>query len=105
MAALGAARKMASPVPSMNHLGAEVSITLEIEDMIDPTSAHLPGKVNDIADFFSRVWAPQKPPKPAGIDRVKLRTVERSDRGRGYALPTAAQRPELWAGGLEEEEA
>ena len=103
LSALGVARKFSSPVPALNHLGSELSLHLEIHDVVDPKLAHVPGKMNDLADFFSRLAAPETPAMPAGLVGVKHREVE-GNRGRGYLLPTAAQRPELWvAGGPGEE--
>ena len=103
LAALGVARKFSSPTPELNHLGSELSLHLEIHDVVDPKSAHVPGKLNDLADFLSRLSAPEVPAMPEGLRGVKPRELK-EDRGRGYLLPTAAQRPELWvAGGPGEE--
>ena len=46
--------------------------------------------------------APARPePQPVELRTVRIREVQRSAAGRGYVLPTAAQRPELWAGSLD----
>ena len=105
LSALGVARKFSSPTPALNHLGSEPSLRLEIHDVVDPKSAHVPGKLNDLADFLSRTAAPEIPAMPRALGGVKIRELKK-DRGRGYLLPTAARRPELWvAGGSGEEEA
>jgi hypothetical protein len=96
-AALGVARKYASPTPVLNHLGAEISLLLETEDAVDPISDHLPGKMNGLADFYSRLHAPSPEPEPAGLRGVKVRSLVVGTEGRGFVLPTAAQHPELWA--------
>ena len=99
MAALGAARKYASPTPSMNHLGGELGLLLEIHDVPEPVSAHLPGKLNDAADFLSRFHAPAIPPPPPSMLGVTPKSILRGGDGWKYLLPTASQRPDLWVGG------
>ena len=104
MAALGAARKYASPTPSMNHLGGELGLMLEIHDVPEPDSAHLPGKLNDAADFLSRYHAPVIPPLPASLYGVTPKNLSRVGPAWKYLLPTATQRPDLWRGGDESSE-
>ena len=96
MAALGAARKYASPVPAMNYLDGELGLLLEIFDVPDPVSAHIPGKLNDAADYLSRLSAPVVPLTPDSLRGVKVKSLLRSEKGRGYLLPTASTRPEIW---------
>ena len=71
-AALGAHRKLSSPVPALNHLGDETSLMLESLGMADPEATHLPGKLNDVADYLSRLSAPVVPPKPKGLGDLKV---------------------------------
>ena len=103
VAALSAARKFASPTAEMNHLGAEIAILLEGLDVLDPIGQHLPGKLNTHADYLSRLAAPHPEPEPVELKGVHIREVQRSAAGRGFVLPTAAQRPELWTGTLDTE--
>ena len=102
-AALGAHRKLSSPVPALNHLGAETSLMLESLDMADPEATHLPGKLNDLADYLSRLSAPVVPPKAKGLGDLKMRTLAEKDVLR-FVLPTAAERPDLWAARPDEED-
>ena len=102
-AALGAHRKLSSPVPALNHLGAEASLMLESLDMADPEASHLPGKLNDAADYLSRLSAPAVPPKPKGLGELKVRTLAEKDILR-FVLPSAAERPDLWVARQDEDE-
>ena len=72
-AALSLAIKMASTSPIMNGLGAEIALTLELYDLEELFTEHLPGKLNVRADILSRVWAPvgpgEIPSQFAGIKR------------------------------------
>ena len=86
MSALGAARKLASPAPALNWLAAELSIRLECLDAPDCEGSHLPGKLNDLADYYSRLQAPNWPAEPAAAKGLKVRTVVRAN-GRGFVLP------------------
>ena len=89
----------------MNHLGAEMSILLEVWDVDDPVAEHLPGKLNDQADYLSRLASPERPPEPPGLSGLKVREVVRKGTGgRGYVLPTPVQEPALWASRSEGED-
>ena len=104
LAALGAAKKLSSPTPGLNHMGAEMSILLEVWDVDEPVGHHLPGKLNDLADFLSRLAAPARQPEPLGFEGLKVReVVRRSLGGRGHVLPTPAQEPTLWVWRADEE--
>ena len=94
LAALGAAKKLSSPTPGLNHMGAEMSILLEVWDVDEPVGRHLPGKLNDLADYYSRLQAPNCPAEPAAAKGLKVRTVVRA-RGRGFVLPSAGLDPPL----------
>ena len=97
---------MASPNSGMNHLGAELAILLESWDVDEPEGMHLPGKLNELADFLSRSSAPEKPGTPAGLSGMKIREVGRREvAGRGYVLATPSQEPGLWAWHLDDSEA
>ena len=98
--------KLASPHPGMNHLGAELAILLEAWDVDEPEGRHLPGKMNEVADFLSRTSASDKPATPACLAGLKIREVgRRGVAGRGYVLATPSQEPGLWAWHLDESEA
>ena len=51
LAALGAAQHLASPSPAMNFLGAEIALMLEREDCAEMIVSHVPGKLNQCADY------------------------------------------------------
>ena len=94
-AALGAAHKLASPTPTMNFLGAELSLFLEREDLADPSGEHLPGKLNKCADYLSRVMTSDVPPMPSSLIGVKVRRLTKR---RKFALTGfgPGPRPDLW---------
>ena len=94
-AALGARRRLSSPVPEPNHLGAETSLMLESLDMAVLEASRLPGKLNDVADYLSRLSAPEVLPEPKGLGDLKVRTLAETDVVR-LVLPTASERPDLW---------
>ena len=58
VAALSAMHKMASPVPVMNGLGAELALILEESGSVQLAFEHIPGKLNSLADWCSRVHTP-----------------------------------------------
>ena len=105
MAALGAVKKLASGNPGMSHLGAEMAILLEVWDVDEPEGRHLPGRLNELADWLSRTASAEKPERPAGLAGLKVRElVRRGQAGRGYVLATPTQEPALWAWHSEESE-
>ena len=55
VAALSAMHKMASPVPVMNGPGAELALILEESGSVQLAFDHIPGKLNSLADWCSRV--------------------------------------------------
>ncbi len=85
----------------MNHLGGALGLILEIHDVPEPISAHLPGKLNDAADFPSRFHAPVIPTLPSSLLGVTPKRPVRGGSVWKYLLPTAAQRPVLWVGSEE----
>ena len=52
--ALGMARKLASPSPIVNFLGGELAMNLELWKIGKVVAQHIPGKLNDLADWLSR---------------------------------------------------
>ena len=58
VAALSAMHKMASPNPITNGLGAELALILEESGSVQLAFEHIPGKLNSLADWCSRVHMP-----------------------------------------------
>ena len=58
MGALGAVAHLASRVPALNFLAAEISLSLEVHDLLDPVGSHVPGALNKVADYAPRLAAP-----------------------------------------------
>ena len=54
IAALSAARKMASSTPMLNGVGAEIALLVERNEISDLKFEHIPGVLNDLADWCSR---------------------------------------------------
>ncbi len=79
----------------MNHLGGELGLLLEVHDVPEPMSAHIPGKLNEAADDLSRISEPEVPPAPASLQGVKVKSLLRGAKGRDYLLPTVTERTEL----------
>ena len=69
----------------------------------EPEASHLPGKLNDLSDYLSRLSAPVVPPKPTGLGDLKVRTLAEKDVLR-FVLPSAAERPDLWVARPDNEE-
>ena len=86
----------------MSHLGAEMPLLLEKEDINGLEIRHLPGKLNPLADFVSRTHAPQPEPMPDELVGVRIREVVVPSSGPPFLLPPASLRPDLWVGGIEE---
>ncbi len=61
MAALTLVLRLSSPVPRLNALGAELAWTLEEHDVTEVLAVHLPGRLNEEADYLSRLSAPSAP--------------------------------------------
>ena len=96
-AALGSAQRLSSPSPAMNFLGAEMSLMLEREDCAEMVVSHVPGKLNQCADYLSRLMMPLKdqPPKPSSLGETKVKEVLLR---RPFALAGfgPGPRPDLW---------
>ena len=62
--ALGMAKKLSSPAPTVNFLGGELAMNLEFVKIETVVAQHIPGKLNDLADWLSRHDArKEEPPK------------------------------------------
>ena len=70
--ALGMARKLASPSPIVNYLGGELAMNLELWNIGKVVAQHIPGKLNDLADWLSRcdVKKEKRPQELAEVDIV-----------------------------------
>ena len=80
VAALGAMAKMASPNPLLNGLGAELALLLEIHQVGDLALEHIPGKLNCLADWCSRVFEPGSAgSKPAALEGAREKRVPPRD--------------------------
>lgn len=93
--ALGAGMKLSSPRPAMNFVGAELALLFEREDFAELRSSHLPGKLNESADFLSRLMTKSPPPKPTSLSGVKIVTLEKR-RGSSLKGFGSGYRPDLW---------
>ncbi len=86
MAALALSSKMSSSSPTLNFLGAEISLLCEKMGVEDLQPAHIYGKPNMHADALSRLAAPDCPLFPAevmGATMTKCRVRSKSF----YQLP------------------
>ena len=78
--ALTLALKLGSSQPILNGLGAELALTLEVFDMDEVLTAHIPGKLNVKADTLSRVETPGGPANvPAEFAKSKERKLPARD--------------------------
>ena len=79
--ALRCAVKMASSAKLLNGIGAEIALTLELHDIDEVITVHVPGVLNDVADRLSRLAQPKAPQDlPSCLRAAKKKTApERSD--------------------------
>ena len=93
----GSAQRLSSPSPAMNFLGAEIALMLEREDCAELVVSHVPGKLNQCADYLSRLMMPLKdqPARPGSLGESKIKEVLRR---RPFALAGKGpgHRPDLW---------
>ena len=74
MVALTLANKLASSSAILNAIGAEISLALEILDIAEVFTQHTPGRLLDIADALSRLFAPGGDGElPAALSGAKRR--------------------------------
>ena len=79
-AALALATKLSSSSSTLNGLGAEIALTLEVNNLEELLTQHIPGKLNITADKLSRVWAPGGPQRiPDEFSSIRRRTVAPRD--------------------------
>ena len=70
--ALAVSKKLSSSSPTLNWVGAELSLILEKQNMPELTAHHLAGKLNVQADHLSR---PDKQGAPPGLEDVTIRVM------------------------------
>ena len=58
VAALQCTAKLASSPPLLNGIGAEIALVLELYDIEEIVTQHVPGKLNEVADKLSRLAQP-----------------------------------------------
>ena len=71
--ALQCTAKLASSSPLLNGIGAEIALVLELHDIEEVVTQHVPVKINDVADKLSRLAqsgaSQQLPPQLQGAKR------------------------------------
>ena len=78
--ALTLATKMASSIPALNGIGAELALTMEIYDLAETLTAHIPGRLNTRADTLSRIGTPGGPAElPSEFRKIKERKLPARD--------------------------
>ncbi|MCH2636730.1 MAG: hypothetical protein MKZ67_12535, partial [Acidimicrobiales bacterium] len=73
--ALGTTSRLSSRIPALNFLAAEISLQLELGGVADPEGAHVPGPINKIADYPSRLAPPVENQSPRPDALGGLRTI------------------------------
>ena len=79
--ALQCTAKLASSSPLLNGIGAEIALVLELYDIEEIVTQHVPGKLNEVADKLSRMAQPGASQfLPPQLDDAKRRvTPKRND--------------------------
>ena len=90
--ALAVSKKLASSSPTLNWVGAELSLVLETFNMPELTIHHLAGKLNVQADHLSR---PDKEGTPAGLEEIPIRVMNEAWMLETNLPPPGVQ-PDLW---------
>ena len=86
MAALALSNKLSSSSPTLNFLGAELSLQLEIMEVEELNPGHIFGTMNSVADALSRLAAPNCALFPAEAFTAKERKCPARDKSY-YRLP------------------
>ena len=90
--ALAISKKLASATPTLNWIGAELSLTLEAFNMGELTVHHLAGKLNVVVDHLSR---PDKAGDPPELEGVQVRAMNEAWM-LDCRLPPPGVQSELW---------
>ena len=94
--ALAVLGKLANATPSLNFLGAELALALETHSIQGLKCVHIPGCLNDCADYLSRMAAPGALRElPSDLRKVVIRALPARDAG-WYRLPPPGLNPGLW---------
>lgn len=73
--ALAVARKLASCSPVLNYVGAELSLLLDHIQCNRVQMAHIPGKLNQEADWLSRLHERREEERPEALKGVTIRAI------------------------------
>lgn len=92
--ALAMAAKLSSPSPTINWIGAELALRLEVLGIPKLVGHHVPGQLNQEADWLSR---PHDRPAevPARLKGIKIHHFDGEARRRAE-LPPPGVEPKLW---------
>eukprot|EP00435_Cladocopium_sp_Y103_P023448 s5122_g5.t1 len=91
--ALAIMKKLSSGSPTLNWVGAELSIELEALQVSEVVAHHLPGQLNKAADWLSR--PDTRGAMPEGLVGVTVR-VPNEAWALESSLPAAGVEPSLW---------
>lgn len=97
--ALSVTDKLSSSNPVLNFLGAELAMELELTNVGTVEGTHIPGSMNVVADYLSRLAAPDGPPgeRPPILEHVKERLMPKRTEDLFY-LPVPGRHLERWVG-------
>ena len=90
--ALAVLKKLSSSTPTLNWVGAELGLALEVHNMAELTIHYLPGKLNVVADHLSR---PDKEGAPPGLGEIQVRVMNEAWM-LDCRLPPPGVQPDLW---------
>ena len=93
--ALGMTKKLASPAPIINFLGGELAMELELRRVQRVVTQHIPGKLNDLADWLSRhdVRKDEIPRDLRGVTIAQKEALTAKD----FFLPSPGHGGEDWS--------
>ena len=91
--ALAVSRKLSSGSPSLNWVGAEIAMQGELLNLAEFILHHLPGKLNDAADWLSR--QDRGDPTPGGLKGLDIKDIPTA-RLVNPVLPPPGLVPALW---------
>jgi len=99
LAALSVTDKLAGSSPSTNFLAAELALKLECAGIQEVSTLHIPGVLNEVADWLSRKAEPGRPVSspPAPLKGAKQRPPPSREKLFILPLPTGERRS-LWQG-------
>eukprot|EP00913_Durusdinium_trenchii_P018219 g17117.t1 len=92
--ALAMAKKLSSPSPVINWIGAELAIRCDKHRVKRIVTQHIPGNWNVEADWLSRPHE-RSETKPTRLDKVPIKTFPRNMMHRAYLNPPGVA-PALW---------